>query len=261
MRVALLQLELAWEDPEANFALARPWIAAAAQAGARLVLLPEMFAYGFSMNTPKVTEPPQGKSTAFLQEEAHKHGLFVGGSLPEQPPGCDKPYNSLTIAAPDGTCVRYRKIHPFTYAGEHERYLAGKDTVQLTIEGVRLSLFVCYDLRFADLFWHEAACTDAYVVVANWPHERRMHWQTLLRARAIENQAYVVGLNRVGRGNNLSYAGDSAVIDPWGETLVQAAKAPTMLLADISTDTVAHARTTFPVLADRQPVQPPKSPE
>jgi predicted amidohydrolase len=122
----------------------------------------------------------------------------------------------------------------------------------VTVEGVRLTLFVCYDLRFADEFWETARDTDAYLVAANWPERRRRHWTTLLAARAIENQAYVVGVNRVGEGNGLVYAGDSRIVDPWGEVLAAAAGQETMLVADIDPAVVRKARETFPTFPDRR---------
>lgn len=254
MRVAAIQSEIVWEDPEANFAGLRPWIAAAAGAGARLVALPEMFACGFSMDTGRIREAPGGRSTEFLVESARAHGVWVCGSVPELPAGEERPYNTLVIAGPEGQVHRYRKIHPFTFAGEHLHYAAGTEHLTLTIEGARVTFFICYDLRFADELWACATATDAYVIVANWPTRRRHHWSTLLRARAIENQAYVIGVNRVGVGNGLEYSGDSAIIDPWGEVLATAAGDATMLLADVDPARVANARAKLPVLPDRRPL-------
>ena len=185
-------------------------------------------------------------------EQAQQHGLWVCGSLPELPAGAARPFNTLVLADPRGELVRYRKIHPFTFAKEHEHYAAGGEHVTVDIEGLRCTLFVCYDLRFADEFWATATGTDAYLVVANWPERRRHHWTALLQARAIENQAYVVGVNRVGQGNGLDYTGDSRVVDPWGEVLVAAAGAETMLLADLKPEVVRDARERFPVLKDRR---------
>ena len=123
----------------------------------------------------------------------------------------------------------------------------------MTVEGLRLGLFVCYDLRFADEFWAVAPATDCYVVVANWPAARRHHWRSLLVARAIENQAYVVGVNRVGvDGNGLEHAGDSMIVDPLGEVLASAAGGETVLVADVDPAVVAGVRARFPFLADRR---------
>ena len=121
------------------------------------------------------------------------------------------------------------------------------------VEGVRVSLFVCYDLRFADEFWAIARDTDCYVIPANWPEKRRDHWRTLLRARAIENLAYVVGANRVGSGGGVDYVGDSAIIGPFGEELADGAGAgETMLVADVDPEVVRKTRARFPVLDDRR---------
>ncbi len=252
MRVAALQTDILWEDPAGNFRRLEPWLADAAAAGARLAVLPEMFACGFTMHAERVAEAPEGPSTLFLRRQAEKHGLWVAGSLPEQPPGAARPYNTLVVAGPGGEIARYRKIHPFTYAGEHQSYLAGSEHATVEIEGVRCGLFVCYDLRFADEFWALAPGVDAYLVVANWPDTRRHHWTALLAARAIENQAYVVGVNRVGEGGALTYAGDSRVVSPMGELLATAAGGETMLLAEIDPAAVAEAREKLPFLRDRR---------
>ena len=259
MRVAALQHDIIWEDPEANLAALAPRIAAAAAAGARLVALTEMYATGFSMNSEKIAEPRGGPAGTFLVDQARAHGIWVAGSVAEYPEGTAsegrgdvRPYNTLILASPDGSQHRYRKIHPFTYSGEHEHFAAGTDFVTVDVEGLRVTLFVCYDLRFADEFWATAADTDVYLVVANWPHSRRVHWQTLLRARAIENQAYVIGVNRVGSGGRLEYTGDSMVIDPMGEVLASAAGTETMLFSEVDADVVREARERFPFMPDRR---------
>lgn len=257
MKAALLQMDIAWEQPERNFERIEGHAAVAAAAGADLLVLPEMFAYGFSMNTGAITEPFDGRSAQFLSELATRHGLCVTGSVPEraEEDADGMPYNTLVLARPTGARERYRKIHPFTFAKEDEHYRAGEDFVTTEVAGVRLTLFVCYDLRFANEFWATAERTDAYVVVANWPAKRRQHWMTLLQARAIENQAYVLGVNRVGSGGpeaDLAYSGDSAAYDPWGEPVVTATKDETLLLCEIDPTRVSTARTKFPVLADRR---------
>jgi omega-amidase len=252
MRVAGIQLDTVWEDPQRSFERARPWIAAAAAAGAELVVLPEMYACGFSMATARIAEAADGPSTAFLREQARAHGLWVCGSVPESAPDGGAPFNTLVLCGPDGDAHRYRKIHPFTFAGEHKHYQAGTELVTVTIAGVRCTLFICYDLRFANEFWGKAHDTDCYVVVANWPARLRLHWTTLLQARAIENQAYVVGVNRVGHGGELEYSGDSRIVDPWGEPIAQAAGIETLIVADVDPAVVADARARFPFLRDRR---------
>ena len=256
MKVAAIQTDITWEDPHANFERLAPRVAAAAATGASLVVLPEMFACGFSMNTGRIREPADGPTPRFLHQMAREHQVWICGSYPEtvQPAGNDasRPHNTLLLAGPGGEAHRYHKIHPFSLAQEHEHYSAGTTYLTVPLHGLQVTFFICYDLRFADEFWATAKQTDAYVVVANWPDRRREHWRTLLRARAIENQAYVVGVNRVGNGNGLDYAGDSAIIDPWGEVLIEARKDPTILLADLDPARVADARDTLPVLRDRR---------
>ncbi len=252
MRIAALQCDIAWEDPQANFERLRPWIEVAADAGARLLALPEMYACGFSMATERIAEPPGGPSSLFLCEEASHRGLWLAGSVPEQPPGAQRPYNTLLLAGPQGELYRYRKIHPFSYAGEHQYYHAGEDFLTVEVGGLRITPFICYDLRFADEFWATARDTDLYLVVANWPETRSHHWTTLLAARAIENQAYVVGVNRVGSAGSLRYTGDSRILDPMGRPLATASGQETLLLADVDVETVRRVRAELPFLADRR---------
>ena len=252
MRVAAIQHDIAWEDRAATLARLEPPLRAAAGAGARLAVLSEMFATGFSMEPDRVAEPEGGPSTEWLRQSAAELGLWVAGSVPVKPDAGGRPVNRLLLCGPGGELHHYDKIHPFTYSGEHEHYAAGTRRLTVEIEGVRVTPFVCYDLRFADEFWAEAEVTDCYVVVANWPAARRAHWQALLVARAIENQAYVVGVNRVGEGGGLAYAGDSRIIDPLGEVLAGGAGGETILLADVEPDVVAATRKRFPFLADRR---------
>jgi predicted amidohydrolase len=172
--------------------------------------------------------------------------------VPERTPEADHPFNQLVLAAPDGRTRRYAKIHPFTYGREHEHYSAGREFLTVDIDGARCSFFVCYDLRFADEFWALAEQTDCYVVPANWPASRREHWLALLRARAIENQAYVVGVNRVGDGGRLAYCGDSIVVDPFGEVVVQAGDTESIITANIDPERVRSVRAEYPFLQDRR---------
>jgi predicted amidohydrolase len=254
--VAAVQHDIVWHDREANFEHLAPKVAGAAASGARLVLLTETFSTGFSFDTPGIAEPQGGPSSQFLASMAAAHDVWVGGSCPEVRPDApdddQRPSNVFVLAAPDGTQHRYRKIHPFSHADEERYVRAGTDFVTVDVDGLRCSLFVCYDLRFADEFWALAADTDAYLVVANWPAKRRLHWSSLLRARAIENQAYVVGVNRVGSGGGLAYSGDSAVIDPLGEILATGAGVETVLHADLQATHVASTRDHFRFLQDRR---------
>jgi predicted amidohydrolase len=252
VRIAGVQHDIAWEQPEANRAHLAGSIAQAAAMGARLVVLTEMFPTGFSMASDRIAEPADGPNAQFLTEQARRNDVWVCGSIATRARSTSKPTNRLVVAAPDGARHHYDKIHPFSYSGEHERYDAGSSFLTVDVDGLRVSFFVCYDLRFADEFWALAECTDCYAVVANWPESRRAHWRALLVARAIENQAYVVGVNRVGDGKGIAYAGDSMIVDPLGETLAAAARAETIITAPVERAVVDKIRAEFPFLRDRR---------
>jgi predicted amidohydrolase len=254
VRIAAIQHDIVWGEREANFAHLAPLVRAAAASGARLALLTETFSTGFVTDRP-IGEPEGGPSSQFLVAQAAEHGLWVGGTCPEIPADAgddQRPYNSFVLASPTGEVHRYRKIHPFTYGGEDTHFRAGEQLITIEIEGLRVSPLVCYDLRFADEFWQLGRATDVFLVPANWPESRRVHWQALLQARAIENQTYVVGCNRVGEGGGLSYSGDSRIVDPLGELLVTAARTESILLADVSAAHVAATRERFQFLRDRR---------
>jgi predicted amidohydrolase len=252
MRIAAVQHDIVWEDRDANFERLAPQVARAVGAGAELVLLTETFSTGFSM-TPGIGEPEDGPSARFLAGQAAQHGVWVGGTCPEIADGEQLPYNSFVLAGPDGTVHRYRKLHPFTHAGEHERFRAGEKPVTVQVGNLRITPFICYDLRFADVFWKAAPDTDVYLVPAHWPSPRRHHWQTLLQARAIENQAYVVGCNRVGTaGDGTEHAGDSRIVSPMGELLATAAGVETIVLAEVDPAEVAGTRDRLRFIPDRR---------
>jgi len=248
-----VQHDIVWEDPEANRSRLAGLVADATIGGAELVVLTEMFATGFSMDTDAIAEPPDGPTVDWLRSQAAEHGVWVGGSVSTRVEGEPLAVNRFTVAGPQGDQHHYDKIHPFTYGGEGEYYRGGDVHVVVDIAGVRTALFVCYDLRFADEFWPLATDVDLYLVPANWPARRRAHWRALLVARAIENQAYVVGVNRVGGGGGLDYSGDSLIVDPLGEILADGhGGAEQILTADLDLDHVVAVRQRFPFLADRR---------
>lgn len=283
MRIAAIQHDIAWEDGAATRHHLVPLITEAAASGAGLVVVSEMYATGFSMEPERVAEDAGGPNEQFLVQQAAEHGVWLIGSVaqwadppapaepedqaalsaeaevqpapsaePAQPRSRRRAANVAIVAGPAGQLHRYAKIHPFSYAGEHERYRAGEAFLTVPIGDLNVSVFICYDLRFADEFWALAANTDLYVVVANWPSSRREHWRTLLRARAIENQAYVLGCNRVGSVDRLHHSGDSAIIDPLGRTLVEASEVESVLRAEADPTEVKRVRERFPFLADRR---------
>lgn len=253
MKVSIVQHDIVWEDAAATHAHVAPMIAEAAAEGARVVVLPEMFATGFSMHPERFAEDEGGPSEQFLLNQAREFDVYLIASVAQR--GADGHYrNNAIVAAPDGAARRYAKIHPFSYAGEHEHYAAGTESLTVDIDGFRMSVFICYDLRFADEFWDLAPVTDGYVVVANWPAERAAHWRLLLPARAVENLAYVIGVNRVGTVKNLVYQGDSVVLGPTGEVLAKCPAGESVVTTEIDGVTVSGTRKSLPFLADRRKI-------
>lgn len=252
MRIAAVQLDIAWEDRAENFRRAERRVQEAAALGAQLIVLPEMFARGFSMRAAAMAEPPGGETESFLVELASGLGVALLGGVPVQGPE-PRPMNSAVLALSEGEVRRFGKLHSFSFAGEETHYASTNEVHTFTFAGLRITPLICYDLRFPEPFRLAAADTDAFVVIANWPERRRAHWSALLRARAIENQAFVVGVNRCGDGDGLHYSGDSTILSPWGEALISAAEQETVLVADLDPAAISSARADFPALRDRRP--------
>lgn len=252
MKIAAIQHDIVWKDAAATHDHVDPLIELAARSGASLIVLSEMFSTGFSTVAADIAQAEDGPTTEFVRQRAASHGVWITGSIAVVDGATGEARNRFTAAGPDGQLVTYDKRHPFTYAGEHLEFVPGDDLVSFGVEGLRVTPFVCYDLRFADDFWARGPDTDLFLVVANWPAARRRHWSSLLVARAIENQCFVAGVNRVGTADGLDYTGDSAIIDPLGEVLVSAAGVETVLVADVDAGVVAGVRSRFPFLQDRR---------
>ena len=188
-----------------------------------LVVLPEMFTTGFSMAAPDLAETMDGRSVTWMKETAKAGGAAICGSLIIRER--DKYYNRFICAMPDGTLVTYDKRHLFRLADEQAHYAAGDEIVTFELNGFRICPLVCYDLRFP-VWSRNRGHYDLLIYVANWPSRRHHAWRTLLRARAIENLSYCAGVNRVGRdGNDIPYAGGSAVLDYLGEDMADLGEA------------------------------------
>ena len=245
-------MDIAWEDPAENFRRAEAQAKVAVDDGARLVVLPEMFATGFSMNAELVSGFAE-ETRGFLSDLAARLAAFVLAGYAE--PGDPRPANVASIFDPSGReILKYRKIHPFSLAGENEHFLGGESVETVEVEGVRVTPFICYDLRFPEPFRAAALNTDLFCVIANWPRSRRQHWSTLLRARAIENQVYVLGVNRTGIGSGLDYTGDSVLLDPMGEELSAVEPGSAECFAgEVNAKEVARIREEFGFLRDRRP--------
>ena len=252
MQIALVQFDIRWNDEAANHDQLTPLVKQAADGGAKLVVLPEMFNSGFSfLRGPDATRANKA-GIEFLIELSSRHSIAICGSLPEQH-GDDKPFNTLYVAEHGEIIGSYRKLHLFSFGGETEKYRRGNELLNLSIDTINFSFFICYDLRFPVPFELLAPKTDAFVVVANWPAPRAHHWRSLLMARAIEQQAYVVGVNRIGQGGDLNYAGDSLCINPRGEVLCDGGSSSGVFFADIDAQEVNSYRSGFTALKDRIP--------
>ena len=234
-------------------------LAAAEAAPRSLVILPEMFASGFSMNVAAVAQGPDKEDEQFLAGLARAHGVYVlGGVVNACADGRGR--NEAVAFDPSGReLARYRKLHPFTPAGEQQHYERGREVACFEWEGFTVAPFICYDLRFPEAFRAAAARgAEVLAVLANWPKERAAHWAALLRARAIENQAYVVGVNRCGRDPRHAYSGGSMAVDPQGEVVAQGGDQECIVRAELDPAVVAEWRKRFPALDDmREDLQPP----
>lgn len=220
LKITLVQADLAWEDPRTN--RTRLDHALAEVGGTTdLVVLPEMFTTGFTMAGDDVAETMEGPSVAWMKRTSAGLAAHVAGSLVIREDG--HVYNRLVWASPEGHIYTYDKRHLFRMSGEHKVYAAGTTPLTVSIGEWRVRPFICYDLRFPVWTRNVASCYDVAIFVANWPAPRAAHWAALLKARAIENQAYVLGVNRVGRdGNGQIYAGDSMAVDYQGEVIFHA---------------------------------------
>jgi omega-amidase len=255
LNVTLVQGATRWHDAPAN----RDYYGALVRRVAGqsdLVVLPETFLSGFSNDTRASAEGMDGQGLAWMRKLAGEVGAVVTGSLVIREG--DTVYNRLVWARPDGSYAQYDKRHLFRMAGEHTRYGGGSERLIVELKGWRILPQVCYDLRFPVWLRNrrlESAAGgmdyDLALFVANWPAPRRQPWRTLLRARAIENLAYVIGVNRVGvDGNDLPYAGDSAVIDPVGEALVELGVQEQLVSVAIDPAPLQQHRERFPAWMD-----------
>ena len=255
MNIAAIQHDIAWEQRDVNLPRYATLVSQAVDTGADLALFTEMFAVGFSMNTAVTAENEDGPTVTWMVEQATQHGITLGGSVPLTR-GDTRPNNTFVLARPNGQLEMYDKIHPFSFSGEDQHFAPGMAGHITAINGLRVGISVCYDLRFAPLYYTRAPLVDVELVVASWPAARREHWMTLARARAIENQTYMVALNRVGSGGGLTYAGDSRIIDPTGKIIAEACDTETILTASLDAQLVANTRDSFPVFNDRRDTYP-----
>jgi predicted amidohydrolase len=251
-----LQFDIAWENKAANFATVRRWLAQAAPEKGSLVVLPEMFATGFSMDTAKIAEAYGGETEQFLAQTARELGLYLlAGAAMRGRDG--RARNKALVFSPAGALhAFYAKMRPFTSGGESDHYVAGEQPVTFSWGDWTVSPFVCYDLRFPELFRHAAARhqPELFAIIASWPEKRILHWVRLLQARAIENQAYVIGVNRAGRDPFYVYKGRSLIADPNGEILADAGENEGWISAQLDLENLRKYRQGLPFLKDMTPL-------
>ncbi|HEX6332685.1 MAG TPA: amidohydrolase [Flavisolibacter sp.] len=250
----LVQSDLAWEDKAANLGMFAKKINQM-QDRTQVVILPEMFSTGFSMNTGQLAETMEGSTLDWMEQVAAEKRVIVTGSAIIEENGHF--FNRLVWMQPDGTYGIYDKRHLFAFGGEDKHFTAGTNRFIASVNGWKINLMVCYDLRFP--VWARQSPQDAgqapeydvLVYVANWPEKRITAWKTLLQARAIENQCYVIGVNRVGTdGKDIYYNGNSMVIDPLGEILYEKADAEDIFTITLDRQHLQQVRERFQFLRD-----------
>lgn len=254
LTVSLIQTQLFWEDVSANINMLQQKINPL-KGKTELVILPEMFSTGFSMQPEKFAETMDGKTVEWMKQIAAENKIILTGSLMIEEAG--NYYNRLIWMLPNGSYGFYDKRHCFAYAKENEHYTAGNKRLIASVKGWKINLQICYDLRFP--VWARQSFNkraeereyDILLYIANWPERRNHAWKSLLLARAIENQCYVIGVNRVGNdGNNIYHSGDSMVINPLGEILYNKAHEEAVFTITLNKEDLVNIRTKFPFWKD-----------
>lgn len=247
MNIAIIQAPLVWEDAEANRAYFKHKIDSLQNAD--LIILPEMFSSGFTMNPAPVAEPIDGLTVIWMQAMAKARNCAITGSLVIR--DGDQYYNRLLFVFPSGEFEYYDKRHLFTLAGENETYTAGIDKLIVEYMGWRICPLICYDLRFP-VFSRNTEDYDLLIYVANWPKPRTEAWDVLLRARAVENMSYVIGVNRIGEDHNgHHYIGHSQVVDAMGNYVIKPLEDEGVFAAEIDKAVQDQIRIKLPFLDDR----------
>ena len=250
MKIAALQLDIAWENRLLNYSRVKEFAEQARAASADILVLPEMFATGFSLNPEITAEEPDGPTVRFLSSMAQDLNMGVIAGVAFKAPA-NKAQNCAVIFDKSGKhIITYTKMKLFSFAGEERTHIRGESPVTFQVEGLKASCFICYDLRFPSLFQMVSKQCDVIFVIASWPKTRRSHWNILLPARAVENQLYVVGVNRVGAGGGLTYDGDTQIISPLGVQIVQA-HGEQLVYGEIDPTVVKKVRDDLPFIKDR----------
>ncbi|WPQ64469.1 amidohydrolase [Chitinophaga sancti] len=259
LKVTLIQTKLHWEDIDANLKMFNEKIDSIKER-TEVVVLPEMFSTGFSMQPEKLAEKMDGKAVQWMTKKAAEKNIIIGGSLIIEEEG--EYYNRFIWMQPNGVAGVYDKRHRFAFAGEDKHYSAGDTRLIASVKGWKICLNICYDLRFP--VWQRnqinsdtnAPAYDLLINVANWPERRSTAWKTLIQARAIENQVYAIGLNRVGDdGNGIYHSGDTSLIDPLGEILYRKSHDEDIFTTTLERAKLDDIREKIPFLRDADKFQ------
>lgn len=252
MKIALIQTELSWENPNENKALLQEKINAISQY-VDLIVLPEMFTSGFTMNPENVAQTMQGEAISWLKETAKDKDCAITGSLVIEENG--NYYNRLVFVFPSGEIQTYDKRHLFTLAGEDKVYTAGKDKLIVDYKGFKICPLICYDLRFP-VFARNVEDYHVLIYVANWPKPRVNAWDILLKARAVENMSYVIGVNRIGIDeNNHEYVGHSQAVDFLGNYIQEPQEIEGVFIVELDKNGLLETREKLNFLNDRDEFQ------
>ena len=248
LRVALIQTDLVWEDRRANLEMMDNWLDRL-ETPVDVVVLPEMFNTGFSMQAAALAERMDGPTLVWMRQRAADTGASLLGSLIIEEAG--RYYNRLVWMSPGGTMGLYDKRHLFRMVGEDKIFTPGTDILTVRLKGWNIRPFICYDLRFPVWTRNLANAYDVAIFIANWPEKRIVYWNALLQARAIENQTWVIGVNRIGvDGNGFPHSGDSSVIDPWGNVVLHRRQEACMPVIDLDAADIHNSRSAFPAWMD-----------
>jgi omega-amidase len=248
LKVTIFQGYLFWENIDQNLKNIALRLSSGIRENTELIILPEMFNTGFTMNKT-LAESMNGKTMSWMREIAHKYKCVVTGSLMISENG--NYYNRLIWMQADGSFSQYDKRHLFTMGKEHETFTAGKERLIVELMGWKICPMICYDLRFPVWTRNLNAAYDLLLIIANWPEKRALHWRTLIPARAVENQAYVIGVNRVGYdGNEIYHSGDSSCIDPNGKVIYYKRDEEDVYTFSVSAEELIKNRRLFPFLKD-----------
>lgn len=252
MKIALVQINPEWESKYANFEKARAFTKTASEMKCDVIVFPEMFSTGFSMNVAAIAEDGLAETASFLSGIAKEYSINLIAGFPIKTPMEEKGRNMAFVYDRKGKLnATYTKMHPFSFADEDKHYIAGEHVSVFDLDGIPVSVFICYDLRFPEVFRKVAKDVHAIFVLANWPSSRRDQWETLLKARAIENQCFVLGVNRTGTdGNGIIYAGASQVFGPSGVNICSGGEAEELTVCYFDPEEVNKTRSEFPFLED-----------